>query len=103
MSEESPVQCRKVALHKDRVWTKPHIHSRIELLYCIEGKMKVVSGDSETIISKGDFIIIESYMVHSIYALTDGENINAVIKFFRSFLFRQPLRLRNFRTFSLLC
>ena len=86
MSEESPVQCRKVALHKDKVWTKPHIHSRIELLYCIEGKMKVVSGDSETIISKGDFIIIESYMVHSIYALTDGENINAVIKFFPELL-----------------
>ncbi len=57
-----------------------HIHSKIEMLYCIEGKYRAVLGETEYLFSKGDLLMINSWEVHRNYCETDQDAAQWVIK-----------------------
>ncbi|MFR8035399.1 MAG: helix-turn-helix domain-containing protein [Lachnospiraceae bacterium] len=78
---EMPFQCHTTTLIKDKVYTRPHIHSKIEMLYCIRGKMHVFVDGKKYEFNPKDMILIMPQAVHSIYAVTDEEGYFAVIKF----------------------
>lgn len=58
----------------------PHIHDKIEILYCTEGAYIAVLGGEEHSYKAGDFIIINSREIHETRATTKGINSCWVIQ-----------------------
>ena len=78
---EIPFQYHTTTLIKDKICTHPHIHSKIEILYCIKGKMNVFVDDEKYEFTPKDMVLIMPQAVHSVYAITDEKSHFAVIKF----------------------
>ena len=57
-----------------------HMHDKIEILYCLEGAMRVFLNGEENPISSGDMVIINSNEIHQIIGDTDGLNRYLVFK-----------------------
>lgn len=60
---------------------EPHWHYYIELLYFLKGKADVIVGNKRYEVYQGDFVIINSREVHSIYSTYDAQTSYIVIKF----------------------
>ena len=52
-----------------------HLHHEIELLYCIEGSVKVRNNGQIYTLSQGEFIIIQSMVAHETIANGHGTNL----------------------------
>ncbi len=65
----------------DTLFTRPHIHDFIEMLYCIDGIYKITINNYETTFSKGEAVIIGSRKIHTIRPLLDPNGKYLVVKF----------------------
>lgn len=57
-----------------------HIHDKVEILYCMDGELKVFLNGEESLFNTGDMIIINSNEVHSVVSETDRVNRYIVVK-----------------------
>ncbi len=59
---------------------RPHMHSRIEVLYCTTGGYQAILNGKEYILAPGDLLLINSWEVHETATLCQGENSYWVLK-----------------------
>ncbi len=58
-----------------------HVHSKIEMLYCVKGEYRaVLGGETEYRFSKGDLLVINSWEVHRNYCESELDAAQWVIK-----------------------
>ena len=60
--------------------TPPHMHDKIEILYCLSGGLKCNIGGSEVDVAVGDMVVINSNIVHRFVGTDEGENRYFVLK-----------------------
>ncbi len=58
----------------------PHIHSKIEMLYCTSGSYHAVLNGIDYSFSAGDLLLINSWEVHAVRSLEERENAYWVVK-----------------------
>lgn len=77
----SPIECFLFDNINNCFPVRPHWHYFMEVIYMLEGKVQMNSGQSTYFMQPGDMIIFHPKVVHSIYA-TDNQPIKyAVFKF----------------------
>lgn len=69
------------------VMAQAHIHDYIEILYALSGEYNITLNNTEYYFTVGDLVIINSYEIHNITALTEGKNKYIVIKFVPEILY----------------
>ncbi len=69
------------------VMAQAHIHDYIEILYALSGAYNITLNNTEYYFTVGDMVIINSYEIHNITALTEGKNKYIVIKFVPEILY----------------
>ncbi len=69
------------------VMAQAHIHDYIEILYALSGAYNITLNNTEYYFTVGDLVIINSYEIHNITALTEGKNKYIVIKFVPEILY----------------
>ena len=62
------------------VATPPHMHDKIEILYCLSGGLKCNIGGDEIDVGIGDMLVINSNVVHRFVGSDEGENRYFVLK-----------------------
>lgn len=63
------------------VFAQAHMHTYVEMLYCISGEFRVRQNEKPYRLLPGDLIIITADTIHSVQALSQNQNSYHVIKF----------------------
>ena len=65
----------RATFHNSRYRKAVHIHQLAELVYVLEGEIRVVTNGKRIIATAGDLIIVPPYQPHSFYT-EDGKTVN---------------------------
>lgn len=71
----------QVTNKKDTVFTQPHRHDFVEVLYCLKGKYRVIINGEVFLLEPENMIVIGSRNIHEMYPLNNPEGKYLVIKF----------------------
>ncbi len=75
-----PYLCGLQTVYGKGIWSRPHYHDYIELLYCTEGHGSYLCGDEKGEFSEGDLVLIDSQKVHATYALDTNKSSYVCIR-----------------------
>ncbi len=79
--QDFPFSCHMQRVIAAGPVAQPHVHTRIELLYCLSGCQQVTVNQEEFPFRPGDLILINSNAIHAVTALTDEPQAYAVYQF----------------------
>lgn len=88
------------------VFAHAHMHTYVELLWCISGEFRIRLNEKPYHLVQGDLIVVNTDTIHAVQALSNEKNAYHVIKFHPAFLYSlgqtetdmlylQPFTLQN--------
>ena len=76
-----PVSSHIQESNRAGVMAGPHVHNKIEILYCFSGKLAVRVNSEQFLFRAGDLVLINSNAIHSVDALEAEKNSYFVFQF----------------------
>ena len=77
------------------ILTFPHMHSKIEMLFCLEGELEVICGKHKRIIKENSFVFVMPYTIHSYQTVKHSKTLaisilKEAIPLFHQLLTKEP-------------
>lgn len=85
-----------VSYHQSNLWRKSHVHDALEIVFVTEGRIRVRILNEDLLLSKGDAVIINSGIIHSIENEYLSEIIYMQIEMSDYFNFNNDLQIYRF-------
>lgn len=91
-----PLRIKDVYEQKGEITVIPHWHDDFELVYVLEGMQEYKVNDDTLIIQPGDFLFINTRVMHHNHSIAEGENHGYYIMFQPSILTGNPYVAETF-------
>lgn len=85
-NKQIPLHIKDVSLKGSTMWVSPHWHDDFEFFYVVEGEFGYRINETTFKLSAGDFLFINSSVMHCFHLLSEGENHSLCIMFQPSLL-----------------
>ncbi len=84
--QRNGMECFIQEFHAKGPCTNHHVHPAVEILYILRGDFRIISDDGEYLAHPGDLVLVRSYALHLIHALSEDSGSYYVLKLKPSFL-----------------
>ena len=84
--QRNGMECFIQEFHAKGPCTNHHVHPAVEILYILRGDFRITSDNEEFFVHPGDLVLVRSYALHLIHALSESTGTYYVLKLTPAFL-----------------